>query len=498
MTTHWVRISSMEIYTPSFGKPVAGVRVRADREDTQVGDVSVSPDDRISDTELTADNSWFRRFGVALIVIVAIGVVTRVLFVFGWTWGAPLHGDPLFYQQTAARLANGNGYVDQLLGRGPLAPTAEHPPVFTLVLAALDSISIRSIDAHRIALAFISAGGVLAVGLFGRRLAGPYVGLLAAGIAALDPLWVQQSGFLMSESVYLVVIPTMLLFALRCIDRPNRRDFVILGVLIGIATLTRSEAVDFIVLLGTPVLIFSSRSWHKRVVLGLMFLTGIALVIGPWLIRNDIQLGSPTLSTNGGLTLSGSYSSATLSPSSPGYGGFDNNSQLGLAAVIFTYEKPPNHAKHWTELTLSDAMSTASTNYARGHMSDLPGVMLAREGRVWGVYAPGTELTFDVTEDGNGGAGPKQVGQIMNWVLLPLAVVGAIRVATRSRRRLIIVMVPVVVVAINAALFYGSTRIRVAAEPSIAALASAGALWAIEGIRRGIGHETHCLPRPPW
>ena len=56
----------------------------------------------------------------------------------------------------------------------------------------------------------------------------------------------------MSESVYLVVIPTMLLFALRCIDRPKWWDFAILGVLIGIAALTRSEAVDFIILLGIP------------------------------------------------------------------------------------------------------------------------------------------------------------------------------------------------------------------------------------------------------
>ena len=222
---------------------------------------------------------------------------------------------------------------------------------------------------------------------------------------------------------------------------------------------------------------------------GLVLLAGIVLVIGPWVIRNDIQLGSPTLSTNGGFTLSGSYSHATFSPSSPEYGGFDDGSQNGLAAVIFTYAKPPNHLKHWTERTLSNAMATASTNYARGHLSDLPGVMLAREGRVWGVYAPGTELTFDVSEDANGGAGPKQVGQIVNWVLLPLAVVGAIRVATRSRRRLVIVMVPVVVVAINAALFYGSTRLRVAAEPSIAALASVGALWAVESIRRRIGRD---------
>ena len=76
-----------------------------------------------------------------------------------------------------------------------------------------------------------------------------------------------------------------------------------------------------------------------------------------------------------------------------------------------------------------------------------------------------------------------------NWVLLPLAVAGGIWLAARSRRRLIIVAVPIVVVAINAALFYGSTRLRVAAEPSIAVLASAGALWVLGGIRRKGGRD---------
>jgi 4-amino-4-deoxy-L-arabinose transferase-like glycosyltransferase len=464
--------------------------VRADSEDTVVGDAAVLAQDRPFDAKAAADGLTPRRFGLALAAMVAIGIVARLLFVFGWTWGVPIHGgDPLFFQQTAAQIAHGNGYVDRFLGQGPLVPTAEHPPAFSLVLAALDLVHIRSIDAHRAALAFISAGGVLAMGLFGRRLAGSGVGLLAAGIAALDPLWVQWGGYLMSESIYLVIVPTMLLFALRCIDRPNRWDFAVLGVLIGVATLTRSEAVDFVLLLGVPVVVFAAGRWRERGVLGLALLAGMALVIGPWLVRNDIEMGSLTLSTNGGLTLSGSYSPATLSPKSPEYGGFDNNNQFGLAAAIFTYGKPPGHASHWTERTLSDAMGKVATAYARQHLRDLPGVVLAREGRVWGVYAPGTQLDFDVGEDENGARGPKQVGQIMNWALLPFALAGAIQIAKRSRRRLIIVAVPILVVAINAALFYGSTRLRVAAEPSIAVLAALGALWVIERIRHGPSAE---------
>ncbi len=409
--------------------------------------------------------------------IVVIGVVVRVLFIAGWTWGAPLHGDPLFFQQSAAQIANGKGYVDQLLGKGPFVPTAEHPPAFSFLLAGLDLAHVSSANAHRVALAIFSGLGVLAMCLLGRRVAGPGVGLLAAGIAALDPLWVQWNGFLMSESLYLVIIPAMLLFALRCLDRPNPWDFLALGLLVGVATLTRSEAVDFVVLLGVVVVVLATRAWRDRVVLAVVFLAGVGLFLVPWVVRNDIQMGSLTLSTNEGLTLSGSYSADTLSPSGPNYGGFSNDTQFGAAAILVKYGTPPDHAKHWTETTLSNALGSGAITYARAHLSEMPGVVLAREGRVWGVFAPGNQLVFDTTEDRTGAPGPKQAGQILNWVLLPFALLGAVRLGLRSRRRLLVLLIPIAVVALNAAVFYGSTRLRVAAEPSIDVLAAIGALW---------------------
>ncbi len=445
----------------------------------------------------TARHDGSQRFGWALGGIVFIGIVARILFIAGWTWGAPLHGDPLFFQQSAAHIAGGKGYVDRFLGKGPLVPTAVHPPAFSFVLAGLDLVHLRSADAHRIALACISSAGVLALGLFGRRLAGPGVGLLAAAIAALDPLWVQQGGFIMSESLYLVVVPTMLLFALRCIDRRSRWDFLALGLLTGMATLTRSEAVDFVLLLGVVVVLVAAAPWRERLVFTVVFLAGVGLLLVPWVVRNDIKMGSPTLSTNAGLVLSGSYSPASLAPDSPDYGSFDNNGQLGGTAVILAYAKPPDHARHWNERTLSDALGNAAKSFARMHLSDLPGVVLAREGRVWGVYAPGTQLDFDVGEDLTGARGPKQVSQVVNWVLLPLAGLGAVQLARRSRRRLLVVLVPIAVVALNAAAFYGSTRLRVAAEPSIDVLAAIGALWAAARIMdRRPPMGTHTLSSP--
>lgn len=47
------------------------------------------------------------RFALALGGIVVTGIVARILFIMGWTWGAPLTGDPSFFQQSAARIAPG-------------------------------------------------------------------------------------------------------------------------------------------------------------------------------------------------------------------------------------------------------------------------------------------------------------------------------------------------------------------------------------------------------
>jgi 4-amino-4-deoxy-L-arabinose transferase-like glycosyltransferase len=425
-----------------------------------------------------------RAFTLALGGLVLVGALARVLFAVHWSFGRPLHGDPLSYQQIAADLAHGKGYVAHFLGKGPLVPTAEHPPVFSGVLAVLDLVGLQSPDAHRIALSLIGSGGVLAMGLLGRRVAGPAVGLVAAVIAALSPLWVQQSGFVMSESVYLVVIPTMLLFALRCIDRPNRWDFFALGALIGIATLTRGEAVDFVVLLGGVVVLVAAHRWKDRLMVGLLVAAGILLFVVPWVIRNDVSMGAPLLSTNGGDTLAGSYCAETFSPKLPTYGGFSDDCQFGDAAIYLKYGQPPNHQRHWNERTLTDAISGAGTRFARTHLSDLPGVVLAREGRVWGVYSPGTQLDFDVAEDGNGARGPKQAGQILNYALLPLAVAGGVVTLRRSRRRFAVLVVPIVVVALNAAVFYGSTRIRTAAEPTMALFAAVALVALVDRLRR--------------
>ena len=195
-----------------------------------------------------------------------------------------------------------------------------------------DLLGLHSIDAQRLALACVTCSSILVMGLLGRKVAGPIVGIIAAVIAALNPLWLGLVGALMSESIYLIIIALMLLLALRCLDRPNIGRFTILGVVMALATLTRSEAIDFVVFLGLPLLIFASVPWKRHGLFGLAFLAGLILVLGPWLIRNEVQVGGAVLSSQQGGTLAGSYCDTTFNPGNPKYGGFSTDCAVGLAA----------------------------------------------------------------------------------------------------------------------------------------------------------------------
>jgi len=77
------------------------------------------------------------------------------------------------------------------------------------------------------------------------------------------------------------------------------------AALISLAVLTRSDAVLFAVFLGIPIVLFSVRTWRQRIGIATVLLATGAIFILPWVIRNDVQMGGPDLSTNEGLTLAG-------------------------------------------------------------------------------------------------------------------------------------------------------------------------------------------------
>lgn len=419
-------------------------------------------------------------FRALMTIAVLLGLLVRVLFVSLANLPSP-PGDALFFRLAGSNLANGKGYSAPFAtDPHKLVASAVHPPLFGFLLAFFDLLGIQSVSAQRLALACVTCSSVLILGLLGRKMAGPTVGIIAAFIAAVNPLWLGLVGSLLSESIYLVIIPGMLLLALRCLERPSVGRFVALGVAIALATLTRSEAIDFVVFLGVPVLLFAAVPWKRRGLLALSLLVGVVALVGPWLIRNEVQVGGAVLSTDKGGTLAGSYCADTFNPASPYYGAFSGLYATALAASIITYEKPPDPKTGWNQLSVDSALTKAAETYARHHIGQIPRVVVAREAATWGLDYSNEILTAH--SEGRTKTG-EQMSIVLYWLLIPFVLIGGVALARSSWRRLVIIAVPIVVVAINVAITYGSTRFRVAAEPSLTVLAAVGILAVVRRLR---------------
>ena len=128
------------------------------------------------------------------------------------------------------------------------APTAFHPPLFPLVLAAGSELGLDSFRQHQAIGCLLGALTVGAVGLIARRLAGEVVGLAAAGMAAIYLPLIGDSSTLFSEALYGLTIAGVLLAALRVLERPTVARAAVLGVAVALAALTRGEGLALILL----------------------------------------------------------------------------------------------------------------------------------------------------------------------------------------------------------------------------------------------------------
>ena len=141
-----------------------------------------------------------RVFGLRLALITALGAAWRLgyLFVVKAHDGLMLN-DSLYYSIQAGRNSEGQWFREGITN----LPGAEHGPLTPLYLTPWSLGGGDSVVWQRFATTLLGIATVAVIGLVGRRLAGPVVGLVAAGIAAVYPnLWINDS-LVMSESLAL-------------------------------------------------------------------------------------------------------------------------------------------------------------------------------------------------------------------------------------------------------------------------------------------------------
>jgi 4-amino-4-deoxy-L-arabinose transferase-like glycosyltransferase len=389
--------------------------------------------------------SLARSFAFKLGLVVAFGVVLRVLYtVLIAPWPPPVSDDQVYFHLMPSLLADGRGFIQpQLALAGHVRLTAAHPPFYSIVLAGPAELGITGQLAQRLTGSVFGAGTMIAIALIARRLAGERAALLAAGIASVYPILITADGALMSESLYGLLVALSLLVAYRLVDEPRIGRALLLGGLIGLAAVTRGEALLLLVLVLIPVV---RRPGGARA--AAVACLAMVVVLTPWTVRNWIVFDRfVPVSTDGGAVIGGANCQSTY------YG-----SNIGGWNILCDRPFPARNEAVETARQLHDGL-----NYARRHLTRLPVVAAARLARGWSFLQPGQ------TNPGRS-ASVQNLGTGMYYVLLVLALYGLL-LLRRRRRPTWLVMAPVLMVCFTMVLIYGFLRFRHPAEISLVVLA---------------------------
>lgn len=411
-----------------------------------------------------------RAFGVRLAVITAIGAVWRLGYLFAVKIDdALLLNDSIYYSIQAGRNSEGDWFREALTE----LPGAEHGPLTSLYLTPWSLGPGDNVAWQRFATTLLGIATVAVIGLVGRRLAGPRVGLVAAAIAAIYPnLWINDS-LVMSESLACLIVAVALVVALDFDRRPRTGAAIALGVLVGLGALTRSEIALYA--LGFAVLAWWRAAGHARRVLFPALVIGAATVtVLPWTLYNVARFDRPVLlSTNDGTTLLGANCDTTFYVD---IGGWD----IRCLAPVPTDESIDASLR-------SIERRDIALDYVGDHVGRLPVVVVARLGRIVDVYGLESLVALDRGEEKAEWA--VWAGIVAWWLLAVAAVVGWVALGRpgdgapeRSRARWWLV-VPLGAVLVTTVVFYGAHRIRAPAEPVVVVLAAVGAIAAWDRLR---------------
>jgi 4-amino-4-deoxy-L-arabinose transferase-like glycosyltransferase len=252
---------------------------------------------------------------VAAVALVVGALALRIAYVDA-TPGYTARHDARDYDVHAISIAEGQGFSKTIAYD---RPTAFRPPGYPYFLGGVYKVfgverapDPRRYRVARIAQAFVGTAIVVLVGVVAAQLWGPIVALIALALTAVYVPLITVGGAIMSEPLFDAFMLASLVAALAYRRSPHRYRWAVLaGVLGGLATLTRANAM--ILLLPLAVAVWDGRPWRSRAAIGppLALLVVAALTIAPWTIRNAFELHAfVPVSTQFGSALAGTYNDA--------------------------------------------------------------------------------------------------------------------------------------------------------------------------------------------
>ena len=398
----------------------------------------------------------------------------------GHVYRSRIWGDGLVYSSQANYLVSGEGLVAPLPLElfGVVQQSADHPPLYTLYLAAWSFVGVKSQVGHMLVTAVASSLTPLTFGLLGRQVAGRTVGLVAAFFGAFLPSIWGFAGLALAEALTIPLAAMAAYTAYRTLDRPTVANAALLGLFTGLAAQARAELSAYVLFAVIPliVIVLRDRSWRQRLTMLAAAGVACAVVVLPWVGYNLSRFEEPVLMSIG---LDYSVAQGNCDESySDEYIGYYWLACMGdaLEGTGLTYVDQSLGAAHLRE---------TGVDYIKTHRGRAVTAVAARIGRVVGVFHPLQQARLTSLIDGQE-PWLTNPGVLLWYPMVALAAVG--HVILRRRGRAVFPLLALIAVTLLAvAMSLAVLRYRAPIEPVVAVGASvalvSGGRWLAEAWR---------------
>ena len=430
-----------------------------------------------------------RRFvSRVLLVLMVMGLSLRIATsMHGGLAAPPAPGsDASEYDSYAWNLAQGRGFsgispdVKRPDGQLMEHPTAYRAPGTSVLWAGLYLTFGHRYSVVRISQCVLDTLTILLICGIGRKCFGDTVALLAAAIYAVWPTALLYSSQLGSEPLYTFLFCCFILTSLQFAERPSWPRSIAAGVFLGLAMLTRGNAVMMVALI-VPWSAWQFRKAPRLVVRGLAITLVALVMLVPWTIRNyEIFHSFIPFETGGGDVLLGSYNRIVASdPRDYGY-------------WIYPTSELPEYRDQITapnnEVIRDHVETQLAMQWARNHPETWWYLAESRFRRSWSPFLqPQSPKLY-------------RIAMLMSWgpilVLFALGFFPSAIHFIRTNNPGWLLHLGVLHFVLTALVFWGSSRFRYPVEGLCIILASATLVWVCEQIGKQFSSR-HTPPGPP-
>ena len=368
----------------------------------------------------------------------------------------------------------------------PGEPSAYTQPLYGWFLIPVYWIFGRtwwSVGVFQILLAVLTAVLVYEIG---RRVIGPRAGLIGAAIATVNPYLIWHDLHLNREIADQVVAAALVLLTLMVAERPSLRLATLLGAVTGLSMLGNTRLIGIPVLCAAYLAFRLPRVRATAIVCGLV-IVGATVVVMPWLIRNDVNVGCFAITTDGramwkannpqtyALLSSGQWidNIGQHPPRPPEPGHLTPDEAHGK--YVSSHGRVKLHPDECLEMTFYENLAFTWIREhpgAKAKLAVLSAKLLWQPNVFETSGRPGAGTSLDL--------GRRIVEPVYMWIVYALAALGLF-VARRTFVALALLLLAYQTGA--AFLFVGATRYRVAWDFLLALLAAAALQWLARRVR---------------